>query len=128
MISRSDRFIDMLVDMEDAAGEADEPMTNGNAHGEAPTMNDLSPAAMEEVRTVHHCLSELLRHYWRCHPLTTPELREKARRMVDSLLRFEKGVIDECGAKYGEFSVSHSATAPTPRLCHPHGCSSVFVV
>lgn len=42
----------------------------------------------KELRNVYVCACELLRHFWRSFPPTTPQLEEKAIRMHESLHRF----------------------------------------
>lgn len=53
----------------------------------------------KELCNVYVCACELLRHFWRCFPPTTPQLEEKAIRMHESLHRFHS-------AKLKPFEVS----------------------
>lgn len=50
---------------------------------------ELIPKDLEkELRNVYVCTCELLRHFWRSFPPTTPQLEEKAIRMHEALHRF----------------------------------------
>lgn len=51
------------------------------------------------MRNVYVCTCELLRHFWRSFPPTTPQLEEKAIRMHEALHRFHS-------AKLKPFEVS----------------------
>lgn len=53
----------------------------------------------KELRNVYVCACELLRHFWRSFPPTTPQLEEKAIRMHEALQRFHS-------AKLKPFEVS----------------------
>ncbi|EZA51786.1 hypothetical protein DMN91_004401 [Ooceraea biroi] len=53
------------------------------------SLGQLIPKDLEkEFRNVYVCACELLRHFWRSFPPTTPQLEEKAVRMHDALHRF----------------------------------------
>lgn len=53
------------------------------------SLGQLIPKDLEkELRNVYVCACELLRHFWRSFPPTTPQLEEKAIRMHESLHRF----------------------------------------
>lgn len=61
---------------------------------------ELIPKDLEkELRNVYVCACELLRHFWRSFPPTTPQLEEKAIRMHEALHRFHS-------AKLKPFEVS----------------------
>ena len=50
---------------------------------------ELIPKDLEkELRNVYVCTCELLSHFWRSFPPTTPALEEKAVRMHEALHRF----------------------------------------
>lgn len=50
---------------------------------------ELIPVELEkELRSVYVCTCELLRHFWKSFPPTTPQLEEKAVRMHEALHRF----------------------------------------
>ena len=50
---------------------------------------ELIPKELEkELASVYVCMCELLRHYWRCFPPTTPQLEEKVTRMHTALRNF----------------------------------------
>ncbi|XP_015123540.1 general transcription factor IIH subunit 1 [Diachasma alloeum] len=52
-------------------------------------VGQLIPLELEkELRSVYVCTCELLRHFWRSFPPTTPQLEEKAVRMHEALRRF----------------------------------------
>ncbi|XP_071641181.1 general transcription factor IIH subunit 1 isoform X1 [Temnothorax longispinosus] len=53
------------------------------------SLGQLIPKDLEkELRNVYVCACELLRHFWRSFPPTTPQLEEKAIRMHEALHRF----------------------------------------
>ncbi|XP_024939567.1 general transcription factor IIH subunit 1 isoform X2 [Cephus cinctus] len=53
------------------------------------SLGQLIPKDLEkELRSVYVCTCELLRHFWRSFPPTTPQLEEKAIRMHEALHRF----------------------------------------
>ncbi|XP_066587636.1 general transcription factor IIH subunit 1 isoform X1 [Prorops nasuta] len=53
------------------------------------SLGQLIPKDLEkELRNVYVCTCELLKHFWRSFPPTTPELEEKAIRMHEALHRF----------------------------------------
>lgn len=53
------------------------------------SLGQLIPKDLEkELRNVYVCLCELLKHFWRSFPPTTPQLEEKAVRMHEALQRF----------------------------------------
>ncbi|XP_076224724.1 transcription factor B1 [Nomia melanderi] len=53
------------------------------------SLGQLIPKDLEkELRNVYVCICELLRHFWRSFPPTTPQLEEKAIRMHEALHRF----------------------------------------
>ncbi|XP_003701481.2 transcription factor B1 isoform X2 [Megachile rotundata] len=53
------------------------------------SLGQLIPKDLEkELRNVYVCTCELLRHFWRSFPPTTPQLEEKAVRMHEALRRF----------------------------------------
>ncbi|XP_076177301.1 transcription factor B1 [Ptiloglossa arizonensis] len=53
------------------------------------SLGQLIPKDLEkELRNVYVCMCELLRHFWRSFPPTTPQLEEKAIRMHEALHRF----------------------------------------
>ena len=53
------------------------------------SLGQLIPKDLEkELRNVYVCTCELLRHFWRSFPPTTPQLEEKAIRMHEALHRF----------------------------------------
>lgn len=61
---------------------------------------ELIPKELEkELRNVYVCACELLKHYWRSFPPTTPQLEEKAIRMHTALHKFHS-------AKLKPFEVS----------------------
>lgn len=50
---------------------------------------ELVPADIEkEVRNLYLALCELLSHFWRCFPTTTPQQEQKAVKMHDALHRY----------------------------------------
>lgn len=51
------------------------------------------PDVEKELRSIYLSLSELLRHFWRSFPPTTPELEARAVRMHESLQRFQMAKI-----------------------------------
>lgn len=64
------------------------------------SITELIPKDLEkELRNVYVCTCELLRHFWRSFPPTTPQLEEKAIRMHEALHRFHS-------AKLKPFEVS----------------------
>lgn len=53
------------------------------------TLSQMVPPSIEkDVRNLYLALSELLRHFWRSFPPTTPELEAKVIRMHEALQRF----------------------------------------
>ncbi|XP_012284753.1 general transcription factor IIH subunit 1 [Orussus abietinus] len=53
------------------------------------SLGQLIPKDLEkELRNVYVCTCELLRHFWKSFPPTTPQLEEKAVRMHEALHRF----------------------------------------
>lgn len=53
------------------------------------SLSQLVPPSIEkELRNLYLALSELLRHFWRSFPPTTPELEAKVDRMYEALQRF----------------------------------------
>lgn len=53
------------------------------------SLSQLVPQSIEkELRNLYLALSELLRHFWRSFPPTTPELETKVMRMHEALQRF----------------------------------------
>ncbi|XP_035726219.1 general transcription factor IIH subunit 1-like [Vespa mandarinia] len=53
------------------------------------SLGQLIPKDLEtELRNVYVCICQLLRHFWRSFPPTTPQLEEKAIRMHEALHRF----------------------------------------
>jgi len=96
-----------MVSQIDPTGDSDEPMTNGHDISlGATTFQMLSETAAEEVYNVHVCLAELLRHFWLCFPATTSELRQKAAAINESLIRYGREMVAECGARHGDVFVS----------------------
>ncbi|KAH7696646.1 BSD domain-containing protein, partial [Aphelenchoides avenae] len=67
----------------------------------------LPPRAMAEIRTVHTCLTELLRHFWLCFPATTPDHEEKLHRMQAALVNFKDSKVKLVEKKYGSQYVEH---------------------
>lgn len=51
---------------------------------------DLSSDLQKELKQLYASLSEILRHFWAAFPPSTPQLVEKANRMVDALHRFSQ--------------------------------------
>ena len=51
---------------------------------------DLSTELQKELKQLYGSLSEILRHFWATIPPSTPQLIEKANRMVDALNRFSQ--------------------------------------
>ena len=52
--------------------------------------SDLPAEMQKELRQIYVSLSEILRHFWASFPPTTPQLIEKATRMVETLQRFNQ--------------------------------------
>ncbi|KAJ8678760.1 hypothetical protein QAD02_014547 [Eretmocerus hayati] len=53
------------------------------------SLGQLIPKELEkELASVYVCTCELLKHFWRCFPTTTPQLEEKATRMHSALRNF----------------------------------------
>lgn len=50
----------------------------------------LSPDQSRELSQLHGALAELLRHFWLCFPVSSPQLEEKAGRMAECLHKFEE--------------------------------------
>lgn len=61
-----------------------------NGPGAASGEQLLSPDQSRELSQLHSALGELLRHFWLCFPLATPQLEEKAARMAECLTKFEE--------------------------------------
>ena len=51
---------------------------------------ELSAEMQKELRQMYSSLSEILRHFWATFPPTTPQLSEKATRMIETLARFNQ--------------------------------------
>lgn len=67
---------------------------------------ELIPKDLEkELCNIYVCACELLRHFWRSFPPTTPQLEEKAIRMHESLHRFHSAKLKpfEVSAEYYSF-------------------------
>lgn len=53
-------------------------------------LSELVPPDVEkELRDLYLAVCELLRHFWKTFPPTTPELEAKAERMYEALQRFQ---------------------------------------
>ncbi|KAI3408135.1 hypothetical protein GPALN_011986 [Globodera pallida] len=73
----------------------------------AVSFKDLSKSDVEQIRTVHACLAELLRHFWHCFPARTPELEQKIIRMNETLNKFEQTQLVEGERQYGSIYFQH---------------------
>lgn len=51
---------------------------------------DLPNDLQKELKQLYASLSEILRHFWAAFPPSTPQLAEKANRMIDALHRFNQ--------------------------------------
>ena len=60
------------------------PITSGSLYV------DLSNELQKELREIYHSFGEITRHFWAAFPPSTPQLMEKASRMVDTLLLFDQ--------------------------------------
>ena len=67
-----------------------------NGSGAASGEQLLSPDQSRELSQLHSALAELLRHFWLCFPLATPQLEEKAGRMAECLTKFEELKLRPC--------------------------------
>ena len=56
-------------------------------------LTDLSKDLQKELKQIYGSLSEILRHFWATIPPSTPQLLEKANRMIDALQRFDQVTI-----------------------------------
>jgi len=57
--------------------------------GRQDTLAEKCPASVQaDLRQLYASLCELIRHFWSAFPPTTPELQEKATKMVDTLQKF----------------------------------------
>ncbi|KAL3120965.1 hypothetical protein niasHT_002593 [Heterodera trifolii] len=63
---------------------------------------ELSKPDTEQVRVVHACLAELLRHFWHCFPARTPELEQKIVRMNETLTKFEQTQLMDGERQFGQ--------------------------
>ncbi|KAI1733133.1 tRNA synthetase class II core domain (G, h, p, S and t) domain-containing protein [Ditylenchus destructor] len=98
---------------EDAKNDFFDAIT-GETDDEMPSTSDevqffvgKDKAAVEKIRIVHMCSTELLRHFWACFPPTTPDLEEKLVRMNDTLAQFANTKVRECEAQFGKEYVAH---------------------
>lgn len=48
----------------------------------------MPPDIEKEIRNLYLSLLELLKHFWKCFPPTTPQLEAQAIRMHETLQRF----------------------------------------
>lgn len=67
---------------------------------------ELIPKDLEkELRNVYVCTCELLRHFWRSFPPTTPQLEEKAIRMHEALHRFHSAKLKPFEVNFIKFYI-----------------------
>nr|CAG4650895.1 EOG090X04EN [Simocephalus serrulatus] len=77
------------------------PQPNSAIH----LQNDLQ----KELKQLYASLSEILRHFWATFPPSTPQLVEKANRMVDALHRFNQAKLTPYEQKLVQASTSSEA-------------------
>lgn len=65
-------------------------------------------SALIELQELYDSLAELLKHFWMCFPLTTPEMEEKLGRMESTLRNFENGKLAEAETRFGKRNVAHA--------------------
>lgn len=54
----------------------------------------MPPDVEKELRGLYMALCELLKHFWKTFPPTTPELEAKAERMHEALHRFKEAKLE----------------------------------
>lgn len=65
----------------------------------------MPPDIEKEIRNLYLSLLELLKHFWKCFPPTTPQLEAQAIRMHETLQRFSMAKL-----KPFEVSIPHYIT------------------
>nr|CAG4641614.1 EOG090X04EN [Eurycercus lamellatus] len=75
----------------------------------ANSATHLSSELQKELKQLYSSLSEILRHFWAAFPPTTPQLIEKANRMIDALHRFNQVKLSPFEQKLIQASTSAEA-------------------
>jgi len=82
-------------------------------------LTDLSKDLQKELKQIYGSLSEILRHFWATIPPSTPQLLEKANRMIDALQRFDQAKLRTFEQKLiRESSESESILSPLRYQMH----------
>jgi len=72
-----------------------------NLHAKSNISNQISPQLQSEWRQQYIALSELLRHFWSCFPVRTPQLEEKLMRMASCIEKFRDTKLSDFKQRIG---------------------------
>lgn len=83
--------LSQVLSASDAADVMEEVSPGGKfmAHVGKTNLAETAPSdLLQEMKKQYISLAELLRHFWSCFPVKTPQLEEKVRRMASSLEKY----------------------------------------